>query len=214
MARGLAIEDFSDIDMFGVYAGTAGNDVPEFEREWHDELCASFKGRFPFVGDWGLEAWCLARSDVLGEQGSLGDQFLIFHSAQVWGENLQPQMPRFKPNARLARGFLGQPRRTLKRVKAAISERNTPDNVERWCRWYMRQVMRDGALLAIAEAKTYTPDLYLCYQAFADRYPEQARHMYQALAWAINPITDKGGFGAFLDSFCTWLVNELERELA
>lgn len=77
----------------------------------------------------------------------------------------------------------------------------------------MRQVVRDGALLAIAEAKAYTPDLYLCYQAFADRYPEQARHMYQALAWAINPISDRDDFDAFLDSFCLCLVQELEDKL-
>lgn len=58
VARGLAIEGFSDVDMFGVYAGVE-DDIPEFDREWHDELCTSFKGRFPFVGGWGWKygAW-------------------------------------------------------------------------------------------------------------------------------------------------------------
>ncbi len=213
VARGLALQGFSDIDMFGVHAG-AGDDIPEFDRQWHDELCASFKGRFPFVGGWGLEVWCLARADVLGEQASLGDQFLIFHSAHLWGENLQPRMPQFKPDLRLARGFLGQPRRTLKRVKAAINERDTPENVARWCRWYMRQVVREGSLLAMASAKAYTPDLYLCYTAFGHRYPDQARQMYLALTWAINPIADRDDFDAFLGSFCLWLVQELEDKLA
>lgn len=66
----------------------------------------------------------------------------------------------------------------------------------------------------MASAKAYTPDLYLCYETFGDRYPDQARQMYRALAWAINPIADRDDLDAFLDSFCLWLVQELEDKLA
>lgn len=106
VVRGLAIEGFSDIDMFVVHAG-AGGDIPEFDRQWHDELCASFKGRFPFVGGWELEVWCLARADVLGDHAVLGDQFLIFHSAHLWGENLQPHL-KARPGRHFRAGHAGK----------------------------------------------------------------------------------------------------------
>lgn len=52
--------------------------------------------------------------------------------------------------------------------------------------WFSRKIVRSGFEVTMDRSDRFTRDLYLCYEQFADFYPERAAQMYQVLINCLN----------------------------
>lgn len=52
--------------------------------------------------------------------------------------------------------------------------------------WFSRRIVRSGFEITMDRSDRFTRDLYLCYEQFAEFYPERSRQMFRALTNCLN----------------------------
>ena len=72
-------------------------------------------------------------------------------------------------------------------------------------------MLRTGFELVMERANKYTRDLYPCYKAFADYYPEKESQMKEILHYALNPTDDMEKIRKLRGDFFPWLVEEVKK---
>ncbi|TAF50604.1 MAG: hypothetical protein EAZ61_12290 [Oscillatoriales cyanobacterium] len=61
--------------------------------------------------------------------------------------------------------------------------------------------------------RSYTPDLYYCYERFSIYFPNQQARMKKALELAIVPSSNRPGIILFLRDFGCWLTTQIQTDL-
>ncbi|TDM05373.1 MAG: nucleotidyltransferase [Ideonella sp. MAG2] len=202
VAKGTAMLDVSDIDTFAVLHG----EPEDADRSWVEVLHPRLAQDFPFQS--GVELAMVSLCTVREDTAAWVWPFLIkTQSICLWGQDLAPTLPGFKPGPALASHALTLAD-DLQEFTVHCPEAGEARDGQDWCQWIMKRVVRAGFELTMARERTYTRDLYPCYAAFARHYPEQAPQMRQALQWAIGPTSDKATLAQFLDDFGVWMAAE------
>ncbi len=76
---------------------------------------------------------------------------------------------------------------------------------------FMKTLLRTGFELVMERLGKYTPDLYFCYEAFAQYYPQYESLMRKALYFYLYPDVDKADLALIIDALGPFLVKEVER---
>ena len=207
--RGQAVPGVSDLDCFAVALG----DPAELGDGWLKPVSAQLAAAHPIVSDVQLEIWPYAELLVTDRFSELC--FLLkTQSACVWGQDLAPRLPRFKPDAIVANNDISQIQPDIAEAIAALQADASAHNVLYWCRRIMKNMLRTGFSLVMLDERQFTRDLKLCYDYFAKRYPAQAIEMRRVLELAIQPSADCNCVLAVLNTFGSWLIVEADAWLA
>ena len=208
VAKGTAISGVSDIDTFAVVRG----DAQAIDRSWIAVFQQRMAVQYPFQT--GIETGFVSHHSICDPNGTRGGRFTIkSQSVCIWGEDLAPLIPRFKPGRDLASHAPGI-HEDLREVMELLPAMRDEQIVGAWCQWTMKRLVRTGFELVMEEERTYTRDLYPCYRAFSRHFPDQEPQMKQALEWAIEPSGNKEDVARFLNAFGVWIVNAVTEAFA
>lgn len=195
VAKGMAVAGVSDLDMFAIVFDEQ-NDI---DMSWSDEFFLAQSVKYPFIK--GIETGLAPLSKVLGPEPVRALRFLLkTQSVCVWGNDLIPEIESFSPGAYLTDG-IHDFEENVENIVAGISEVDDKERLDAICIWIMKQVIRTGFLLVAERERTFTRDLYPCYQLFCRHYPEYAAEMKFALQSAIGPQCARDELLCFLDEF-------------
>lgn len=199
VAKGTAIEDVSDVDTFAYV------DLPEerISADWMDAAEAELLRAHPFAQGIELSVDPVCRKDE--------DRIMLLQSACVYGTDISHGMPRLRPgrdlaahSLKLARRF-GWLRSKLDRIEHDEAE------LKRGCVWLGKTLLRSGFELTMERSKTYTRDLYPCYETFSRYYPEKEPEMREVLRLTLNPVADRALLERLMDGLGAWLEEEAAR---
>lgn len=209
VASGRAVKGVSDIDSYVVVKGEPG----KIDLDWTAQTREKVLNKFGFITK--VELVFVNLENFSDQEKSFNTSFFIkTQSICVYGENLQPSLPRYKPDKNLARKLHGRwIDKNIRKAKEKIANTKDEEEVKKWCTWIAKRIVRTGFALVIDKEKKYTRDLYLCYSDFSKYYSDKENEMKTALQWAVNPISDKNRILEFLESFGNWLIKENERVL-
>ncbi len=197
----------SDIDSFAVLrpgeAQTASYD--EF-GVWAEKIEQDMQKAFPFVAgvEVGLESF-----QNIQDRDNPYTFILKTEAACVYGKSLIESVDPYKlsPEIAIQTRYFERHLKQFTDDYAAEPEADRPAFIA----WLLRRFLRLGMELVMLDEQRYTRDLYLCYESFAEHYPEQAPQMYRALTLAVNPET--GPATDFIKNFGAWLSGEAARKL-
>lgn len=110
VARGMAVAGISDIDDFALLE----RDPSGLDLSWTEGASEYLRARYPFVTGVGME--CLGPKDF-GPTGRFSEPgfLLVTQTACVWGEDVIPSLPRYRPGVVVANNDIVQ-------IKANIDE--------------------------------------------------------------------------------------------
>ena len=200
VAKGTAITGVSDVDTFAVIFG----ERDEIDRTWIAAFRQRMAVQYPFQT--GIELGFVPYRAVCDADGAPGSRFMIKTQCLcLWGEDLAPLIPPYKPGRALAQHAFGI-KADLQRVMEELPTVEDGSTVKDWCQWIMKRLVRTGFELVMEQEQTYTRDLYPCYVAFSRHFPAQESQMQQALEWAIIPSDNKEDLTRFLDGFGAWII--------
>ncbi len=211
LAKGIAVDDVSDIDSFAVLGPEELE--PEVHlyyetiKAWAEMSEKKLIAQYPFTT--GLEVG-FESFEGIKDRNNLFNFTLKVESVCIYGEDLGKQIKPYK----LGHSIAFQTRYIHLHLQQFLSEYPSETEGEKklWLNWLMRRFLRLGMQFVMEKERLYTRDLYLCYESFAKYYPEQAEHMYHALELAVNPQTDAETL-IFVQNFGDWLVSEASAKL-
>lgn len=201
VARGLALEGVSDLDSFALVSrGPEGLDL-----SWTGRVAEHLHTRHPYVSSVELE--CVDCNEIGStERFSELDLLMVTQTACIWGENIVPYLPRYKPGILVANSDISQIKPDIEEAIIGLDVDPSTQNTRYWCRRIAKNIIRGGFSLTILRNRSYTRDLYPCYRAFANQYPEQESSMRQAVEYALGPSPDAEEVKAFLRDFGGWMI--------
>jgi hypothetical protein len=200
VAKGRPIAGISDIDTFAVMFG----ERDAIDRSWVPAFQQRMAVQYPFHT--GIEIGFVPYRAICDPNGARGRRLMIkTQCICLWGEDLAPSIPRYKPGRDLAMHAFGI-EKDIQRAMERLPNLEDADAAKDWCQWIMKRLLRTGFELVMEQEQAYTRDLYPCYVAFSRHFPAQQPQMKQALEWAIAPLEDKEELARFLNSFGTWII--------
>ncbi len=186
--RGMA-DEHSDIDVFAlVFSEKVGLEEPE----WVSSFEARIADRFSFPVRLDLHLAGLApvlRAFAKSDQPSGGKSnpqlamILQTQSLCIYGPDLIPRIPPYRPDENMMLAF-----RWLEADLAAFAKDETDTKARQQL---LKTIIRSGFESVMPKIQQYTPDLYLCYVAFAETHPKRGRMMRDALYAWLNPEETK-----------------------
>jgi hypothetical protein len=204
LPRGLAVESVSDVDTIAVVAG----DLDDLDASWIGPFLGELDSRFPFQSGAELATVPLGwlRDPSQRPVTSRAMQFTIgTNSVCVYGEDLGPSLPRFRPGSDIASQSWYLPRavtEATERLERAFDASTV--------RWVMKRLLRTGFELVMEREQAYTRDLYFCWEAFSRHYPERSKPMHRALELAVAPEDGSAAeVPSLLRDLGAWEVAEL-----
>jgi uncharacterized protein len=205
VARGTALPEISDLDTMVIIK----EGLEELDLSWIRTERPKLLTQFPFAE--GIEMEFLPLSAFPNSEEYFTDIFLLqTQSVCVYGEDLIPTLPLFKPDVALALKLAEHFSKNIEKAVLKISKVQIQKNVHAWCVWIMKRILRTGFLLVMPAEKVFTRDLYPCYELFSKHYPDYATQMTQALEWALSPSTNRDQLVEFIRSFGGWLISRIQ----
>ncbi|MGX1265521.1 putative nucleotidyltransferase [Rossellomorea marisflavi] len=202
LPRGLGVEGISDIDLLVVTH-------QPLTDETKSSLQALDTASHPLIN--GVEFAVCTVNDLLEPRRFHLISFMIkVYGVHLYGKNLQPVLPDFRPDAELARDHIASISDQIVLAVNDLKGNEDTDDVMDCCTWIMKLIIRCGMAFVIEKEKTYTRDLYPAYQLFSSHYPEKEIEMRRAVEYAINPVRDPEEVIRFLNGFGDWIVKEAE----
>lgn len=194
VAKGTAIENVSDLDSFS-YVNIPREDI---SYDWLREAEREIADRYPFAE--GVEM------NMDSVQNVETNRIMLQQSICVYGPDLSKDLPKLKPGKdMIVHAFtLDQRMDWLKSKLDTLEGADLQDK----CVWLMKGFLRTGFELTMDRSKTYTRDLYPCYETFSKYYPEKEPEMREALMLALNPTDDKEKLVRLMEGLGTWLEHE------
>ena len=174
IARGLAIEEISDADF--IYLSETNFDPADIELE------KAAAARFPFVKSVALFRLDRAGFDHIRPRQTRPyfQMLLKTQSLFLGGDDVTEDVAPFRAGPdmvshvfSLADDFVRLPR---------LLQHGRDSGVEQeMCQWFSRRVVRSGFEITMDRSDRFTRDLYLCYEQFAEFYPDRAAPMFRVL---------------------------------
>ncbi|MEY9978970.1 nucleotidyltransferase [Lysinibacillus sp. RC79] len=206
--KGIGIEGVADLDTIAVTKQKPNKLRFKRIKEVEQEL----NQKHTCVDGIELSFYCI--EDILNASSfSIISFILQTHGLCVFGEDLIPQLPRYKANEALANDHLIHLQGQIKNACDDLQDNSDIEDIKDCCKWIMKIIVRAGLALAITIENTYTRDLYPAYKLFSTYFPEKESDMRKALEYAITPIIDTNLLLSFLNEIGTWMVSEADKWL-
>ncbi len=204
IARGLAVEGISNLNMFAVL--TEETDADLVLQDWIPSAEEELLAKYPSLSDVVLEIW--PYNHVFSDPGrfSIGAFIIKTHSICIWGSDVAPELADYKVESAIANDDLVQIELDINEAVSKIKRNSRPENVAYWCREVMKQILRAGFALVMVEEGVHTRDLDLCCEYFVKHYPERVVEMRQALVFAENPSMDAMEVLDYLSNMGAWMI--------
>lgn len=141
------------------------------------------------------------------------DQFMLkTQSICLYGEDLIPSLPNFWPNQQTAQLLVPDLQLTLQKYITHTTNTTSAEQIQAWCSWIMKRILRASFLLVMPEEKLYTRDLYYCYLITSQHFPDQMQTLRTVLKLALNPTNDRIAQLDLLQRILPWLVEYLSEK--
>ncbi|MFB6246211.1 MAG: hypothetical protein ABEI74_01300 [Candidatus Pacearchaeota archaeon] len=209
VAKGIAKENLSKEDSSDIDSIILTNcETKEIGKNRLEEISKELSEKFPFIEK--VELPVKNYKEILEKEKYKHWRFMLKHlSVCVYGEDISKKFENFKPDKELAKIMSIDLEEIIKKARKKISEH--PEKAKRWCKWVMNKIVRQGFLLVLEKEKTFTRDLYPCYNLFSKHYPKKEPEMKEALNLAIYPTNDKEKIYRIFDNLGSFLIEETNR---
>lgn len=209
--RGLAIPYISDLDSFAILSG----DITPQDLDQARHITQRLNKRYLFCKKVEL---ILLNKTIIQASKSVWPGIIQTRSLKISGDYTSENLPQFKPGRSLVNYAKIWEQDRIKILDSLIdidpSHLKFSAQVKQKCGWIMRRMVRTGFELVMERDRSYTPDLYYCYERFSTYFPEQRAKMKKALELAIVPSANRPGLIVFLRSFGCWLTAQVKAELS
>ncbi|MEV5980729.1 nucleotidyltransferase domain-containing protein [Streptomyces sp. NPDC052114] len=205
--RGTARAGRSDLDLLIVLR----EEPTEADRAAVDALEAALDAEFGQVD--GVGALLLGRARVLSapETYDLG-WFVACLCTPLLGDDLAEFLPRYRPDALLARETNGDLALLLPRWRERIAAAgDDEDALRRLCRAVSRHLVRTAFTLVMPRWGGWTGELDRMAEVFGRYYPEWGERIRAAAAVAYAPVADRGVLASYTEETGPWLAEEYAR---
>ncbi|MBV1941638.1 nucleotidyltransferase domain-containing protein [Streptomyces sp. BV286] len=155
----------------------------------------------------------VSRSQVLSdlERHDLG-WFVACLCTPLLGEDLAEELPRYRPDALLARETNGDLALLLPRWRERIAGAGGSEaDLRPLVRFMSRHLVRTGFTLVMPRWNGWTSDLTEMAEAFGAYYPERAAHLRAAAVLGYEPKGDPAVLRSYVDDLGPWLAEEYAR---
>ncbi|MFF1452942.1 nucleotidyltransferase domain-containing protein [Streptomyces sp. NPDC058274] len=140
-----------------------------------------------------------------------GGWFVACLCTRLLGEDLAEYLPRYRPDALLARETNGDLALFLPRWRERIAAAGTDDARRALVRTLSRHLVRTGFTLVMPRWNGWTSDLHEMAEAFGEYYPERAEELREAAVRAYAPTGEIAVLRAYTDELGPWLAEEYAR---
>jgi len=202
VAKGEAIKGISDIDTLAII-------TQDIDKSWIKPIRKTLDTKFTFST--GVEFSFLKYDELLNSDNLANYKFLIkTQSVCIYGDDISNEIENFKADIDTANILIPKNLKIVfeNTIKGIVNNQDKED-IQEWCRWVMKRILRAGLLLVMDQEKVFTRDLYPSYKIFSKYYPEKEYEMRMALELAINPIDDIEVIINFINTFGLWLEEEV-----
>lgn len=180
IARGLAIENFSDADF--IYLSETNFDAADIELE------KAIASTFPFVK--GLELFRLDRAGFEkklhpGQKRSYYQMLLKTQCLFLGGDDIARDILPFRIGPEMVSHVFSLQGDFARLPRLLQEGRNSGVEQTMW-QWFSRRIVRSGLEITMDRRSSFSRDLYLCYEQFAEFYPERAQPMFRVLINCLN----------------------------
>ncbi|WP_234332162.1 nucleotidyltransferase domain-containing protein [Streptomyces sp. NRRL S-87] len=223
LPRGTARPGRSDLDLLLALHG----EPTAADREAAADLAADLDSAHPVVDGVGLLLFGKERLLSEAERYDLG-WFVACLCTPLLGADLAEHLPRYRPDALLARETNGDLADLLPKLRQRIAEAERagagtvavagvtgsgaggPGDAayRRLVRGWSRQLVRTAFTLVMPRWGGWTSDLGRQAEAFAEYYPERAGQLREAARLALEPTADPAVLHAYAEDLGPWLAAE------
>lgn len=200
--RGMVVDGVSDLDTFVILRQKEDIrwESVAYEAIMAKKICRAF----PFIAD--VEAKkCTFSKDFPTEKPKIA--MLIKTQSLLWhGQDIRLDLPTYFPDQSMMLHY-----RWLEADLVDFLNNNDPQQKD--FQAIAKIFLRVGFELVMIRVGSYTTDLYICYQSFAQYYPAKAEEMFLMLKLFVNPSEIKPGSTNFVARFGKWLAAEVNRVL-
>lgn len=208
ISKGIGIEGVADLDTIAITKQELNKLQIKRIKEGEQKLTQ----KHTCVDGIELSVHCI--EDVLNTSSfSIISFILQTHGMCVFGEDLIPQLPKYKANEALANDHLIHLQSQIKNACDDLQDNSDIEDIKDCCKWIMKIIVRAGLALVITKESIYTRDLYPAYKVFSKYYPKKESDMRKALEYAITPLIDTNQLLSFINEFGTWMVIEADKWL-
>lgn len=208
--RGLAIAHVSDLDSFAILSG----EITPQDLDQSRQAAKPLNQRYLFCKKVEL---ILLNEAIIQAPNSVWPGIIQTRSLKILGDYKSSNLPKFKPGRSLLNYANSWERDRVKTLDLLLAlspnHGSFSAQVKQGCAWIMRRMVRTGFELIMERDRSYTPDLYYCYERFSMYFPEQQASMKKALELAIEPSANRPGLILFLRSFGAWVTTQVQVEL-
>lgn len=128
------------------------------------------------------------------------------------GDDLAGHLPRYRPDALLARETNGDLALLLPRWEKRIAGAEDREESRRpLVRFMSRHLVRTGFTLVMPRWQGWTSDLREMAEVFGGYYPERAQQMRTAAEYGYEPVGDREVLRSYVDDLGPWLAEEYTR---
>jgi uncharacterized protein len=202
--RGLAIKNVSDADF--IYLSETNFDSADFDLE------NAAEANFPIVKGLRIFRVDRARLDKIHylQRRPYFHMLLKTQSLFLSGDDVTRDIEPFKIGPDMVSHVfsLANEFSRLPRWLEKDRERGVDQSMRH--QWISRRIVRSGFEVTMDRSARFTRDLYLCYEQFAEFYPERSKQMYQVLINSVNGEDSPVQY----EELVTFLANESSRLLA
>jgi hypothetical protein len=201
--RGLAIPGISDIDL--LFA------TPARDLQWEEAIEAEVVSRFPLVRGAEVSGMTPAElGEIYRPQSRPYLQMLLkTQSLHLAGEDPVRDVAPFRCGIDLfSHAFFLE--REYEKLPQKLATQKSESEIQAIRRWYCRRLVRAGLEITLDRVPRFTRDLYLCYEQFAQVYPERESAMLGALENALNGHADPIEYGELV----RWIAAETRRRFS
>ncbi|MEV8542709.1 nucleotidyltransferase domain-containing protein [Streptomyces sp. NPDC051572] len=205
--RGTARVGRSDLDLLVV----TRREPTEEDRSEARNLGEALDKEFPEIDGVGTLLYGRARLLSEAETYDLG-WFVACLCTPLLGEDLAEDLPRYRPDSRLARETNGDLGLLLPRWRERVSAAgDTDEGRQPLVRFMSRHLVRTGFTLVMPRWNGWTSDLREMAEAFAAYYPERAEALRRAAEFGYDPPGDASVLRSYVDDLGPWLAEEYAR---
>ncbi|MFF2504044.1 nucleotidyltransferase domain-containing protein [Streptomyces sp. NPDC058067] len=200
--RGTARPGRSDLDVLVALSGEPTDE----DRSAAKALAESLDKDSPQIDGVGL--LIVSRTQVLSdlERHDLG-WFVACLCTPLLGEDLAEHLPRYRPDALLARETNGDLALFLPRWRERIARGDDPRTLDRLM---SRHLVRTGFTLVMPRWNGWTSDLTRMAEVFGAYYPQRADEMRRAAEAAYEPTGAPHTLRTYTEDLGPWLAAEYE----
>jgi len=199
VARGAAVDGFSDLDIFVLLHQP---NVRWEAASWLSKYSEIWSNSFGFVKK--VEVMCSTFSENMYTSNPALAMIIKTQSLLLFGSAISEKIPSFKPSKEMMLNY-----RWLAEDLATFFAKAKPQTED--VQEITKVMIRCGFEIVMQRSGKYTVDLFPSYQVFAEYYPKRSSEMKSILFYYLNPAQDLEALTSILRDLGDWMVLEIKK---